>query len=592
MNRKRIAATVFCFSPPAGMVIVMQLFLLRLRTMHERASSFRVLLVGVAAALTLTAAASPTPTPSAPLNSGTEGSKAALVRIDLFAIAEIAHIDHGTGEVVITRGRSTVPLGSATGVLVSADGIVATTWENLAVDAGTVAVYSANELFAKVIGVPIVGNGGNPLGRGSTPDGYWAPHLQHCYDRVEHCIVFHVPQYRVHTYTAEPATVMAELLNHPSGPKDVALLRISGGGGAPTASLAASAAAPSANPAAAVAPGANPVLVGFTADPSPKAGPAELPVAVDATAGRISSPHDLAGPLDAGLSGGPVLDGAAGEVLGLMGPRQPDGQGTLVPAASIQAALAAAGVEASPSKFDAVFRRGIDHLSSGMGGSAESALEESLTYFDSALATSYLEQARKMSSEHPMGDQASAATETGKDGPLPVAFLPSFAGLLLVAGILVVLALRRSRAPARRGVGAGPPRPVGHSSSKAAVGAAFAPLKPKSSDSRTAMTRAARPDEDKALRQPGHGGTSPVRSEAAEHESPLPSKPSGPGGPGQPASEAAANANPGMDVDETRTAGPLAPRSAERKAGTFCSQCGRSVRPGGRFCSSCGYPVG
>ena len=586
MNQKRIAATVFCSrltSRDTGMAVVMYLFMAKLWMMHRRISGFLVFLVGVAAALTLTSAASPMPTPSATLKSDAEGSKAALVRIDLLAIAEIAHIDHSTGEVVISRGRSTVPLGSATGVVVSADGIVATTWENLAVDEGAVAAYSANELFAKVIGVPIVGNGGNPLRRGSTPDRYWAAHLQHCYDQVEHCIVFRVPQYRVHTYTAEPATVMAELLNHPTGPKDIALLRISGGGGAPTATLAAPAAAP----------GANPVLVGFTEDPSPKAGPAQFPVAVDTAAGRIRSSQDLAGPLDAGVSGGPVLDGATGQVLGLMGPRQPDGQGTLVPAASIQAAMAAAGVEASPSKFDAVFRRGIDHLSSGMGGSAESALEESLTYFDSALATSYLEQARKMSSEHPMGDQATAAADAGKDGPLQAALLPGFAGFLLLAGILAVLVLRRGRASAARGVGGAPPRPAGRSSSKGAEGRPVAPLKPQTGESQTAMTRAARADEDQVLRQQaGHGGTGPVRTEAAGHKSSPPSQSPASGGRGQPASGATGDVNTGPDGGETRTAGPLAPRSAERQGRTFCSQCGRSVRPGARFCSSCGYPVG
>ena len=310
-------------------------------------------------------------------------------------------------------------------------------------------------------------------------------------------------------------------------------------------------------------------------------------------AGRMSNSEDLAGPLDAGVSGGPVLDGATGQVLGLMGPRQPDGQGTLVPAASIQAAMAAAGVEASPSKFDAVFRRGIDHLSSGMGGSAESALEESLTYFDSALATSYLEQARKMSSEHPMGDQATAAADAGKDGPLQAALLPGFAGFLLLAGILAVLVLRRGRASAARGVGGAPPRPADRSSSKGAEGRPVAPLKPQTGDSQTAMTRAARADEDQVLRQQaGHGGTGPVRTEAAGHKSSPPSQSPASGGRGQPASGATGDVNTGLNGGETRTAGPLAPRSAERQGRTFCSQCGRSVRPGARFCSSCGYPVG
>ena len=72
-----------------------------------------------------------------------------------------------------------------------------------------------------------------------------------------------------------------------------------------------------------------------------------------------------------------------------------------------------------------------------MGGSAVSALEESLTYFDSALATSHLEQAKKMNSGQAMGDQGGAAN-AGKDG-LPAALVPGVIGVLLLIGVLAVL---------------------------------------------------------------------------------------------------------------------------------------------------------
>lgn len=518
----------------------------------------------ILAATTLSAGTSPSPSPSSPvtLSSGTEGAKAALVRIELLAAAEIAHIDHSTGDVAISRGKSSVPLGSATGVLVSADGIVATTWENLTVDEGTVAVYGANELFSKVIGVPIVGNDGNPARRGSTPDERWAPHLQHCYDLVQHCVLFRAPQYRVRTYTSEPGSVMAELLNSPSSPQDVALLRISGGGGAPTATLA--------DPDK--APGAESLLLGFTELPTPKTGPAVLPVDVDAAAGRITSRQDLAGLLDAGVSGGPVLDGATGQVLGLAGPRQPDGQAVLTPAAAIQAAMAETGVNVSPSKFDAVFRRGVDHLSSGnAGGSAESAFEESLTYYDSALATSHLEQARATRGQ--ATNQPAAATTDDETAGFPSSVLvPTLVGILLVAGIIMAITVRRRNSMAVGGSGGAS---SDHSRRQHAATDITAGVKPKNPLPATEETGT-------VLSAPGRGSKAQDRGQQSgpvRHEADRP-------GAAQ------------TDAEKTRTGGGFAtPFSAgqsqtEGPAPAFCSQCGRPVSPGARYCVGCGHPVG
>ncbi len=464
------------------------------------------------------------------------------MRIELSAVAEIVHIDHSSGEVEVARGRSTVPLGAATGVLVSADGIVATTWENLVVDQDEVAVYAANELFADVIGVPIVGNGGDPATRGSTPHPHWAPHLQHCYDQVTHCVHFRVPQYHVRTYTTEPGGVMAELLNSPSKPDDVALLRISGGGGAPTATIAA----PEATH------GADTLLLGFVKRPEPERGPAALPVTLDASTGVISSSEDLAEPFDAGVSGGPVVDPLTGQVIGLSGPRRDDGSATLVPAAAIRATLDQAGVEPSSSKFDVVFRRGIDHLSSeNPGRSAQSALEESLTYYDSALATSHLQQAQATAEPT---DSADAATAAGSDeeaqGLRWGAVLPILIAVLLVAGIIAALVLGRRRTPATAGAGSRPPEAGRWRSVPAAVASAL----------------------PATWRGDKHQGTAPRHSRPTDGLAPPDPRPPG----GEP--------------------GPVTAPTGSAVAGHgprgFCSQCGRAVEPGARFCTGCGHSVG
>ncbi|WP_255771731.1 zinc ribbon domain-containing protein [Pseudarthrobacter sulfonivorans] len=485
-----------------------------------------IIAAGILAVSVLTGGASPTPTPSpsptVALNSGTEGAKAALVRIELFALSEIAHVDASSGVADIRRGTSEVPLGSGTGVLVSADGIVATTWANLAVDEGTVAVNSANDLFNNVIRVPIVGNDGNPQRRGTTPDEYWAPHLQHCYNLVAHCVLFKVPQYRIRTYTAEPTSVVAELLNKPSNPQDVALLQITGGGGAPTASLA---------PPDAV-PGPKSFLLGFVGQPTTAAGPAQIPVTVDAAAGRIASQQDLGALLGSGISGGPVIDGATGQVLGLAGPPQADGRAILQPAAAIQAAMAAAKVEATRSKFDVVFRSGVDHLAAGnQGGSAVSAFEEALTYYDSALATSHLAEAKAMGSQQPAGQPTADASGADTSAPIPTVLLASLAGVLLLGGIVLALTMRRRR-----------PATV--------------------------------PGTPRAERTGGrHGSLTSMTAPAGHVSGPVDADETRAAGP-----------------FGARAAQP--PTDAGGQSRASCPHCGEPVQPGARFCPGCGQPVG
>ncbi|WP_164205494.1 zinc ribbon domain-containing protein [[Micrococcus luteus] ATCC 49442] len=524
-----------------------------------------IIVAGILAVSALTGSAGPGPTPSpspaVSLNSGTEGAKAALVRIELFALSEIAHVDASTGMADIRRGTSEVPLGSGTGVLVSADGIVATTWENLALDEGTVAVNSANDLFNNVIRVPIVGNDGNPQRRGTTPDEYWAPHLQHCYNLVSHCVLFKVPQYRIRTYTSEPGSVVAELLNKPSNPQDVALLQITGGGGAPTATLA---------PPGTV-PAAGSLLLGFVGQPTPTEPPAQVPVSVDTAAGRIASEQDLGALLDAGISGGPVIDGATGQVLGLAGPRQDDGRAVLQPAAAIQSAMAAAKVEASRSKFDVVFRSGVDHLAAGnQGGSAVSAFEEALTYYDSALAATRLEEAKAMGNQQPTEQPTADGSAADAGVPMSMVLLAALAGVLLLGGIVAALTMRR-RKPAVSSGSVHSERTGGRHGPDTGMTTAAGNVGGPAAD-RGLTTTAAPPGTDRGQAQTPREGAAQSGSE-----------------PNRPEQDGA---------DETRAAGPFAlraapatPEASGQPRGS-CSHCGEPVQPGARFCTGCGQPVG
>jgi hypothetical protein len=600
--------------------------------------------------MTLTGAIAPVPSPSDTLNSGTEGTKAALVRIELRAVAEIAHVDHTTGEVEIKSGQSTVPLGSATGVLTSADGIVATTWENLDVDEDAVAVYAGNELFAQEMGVSILGNDGDPARRGYTPDPYWAPHLQHCYDQVTHCILFHVPEYHVRTYTAESGGVNAELLNAPSDPRDVALLRISGGGGAPTAQLAAPDAAS----------GADTAILGFTGRPTTEAGPVEIPSSVDTAADRIESTDELTPPLDAGVSGGPVVDRTTGQVLGLAGPLEEDGSATFVPASEIQTAMEKEKVDASSSKFDAVFRRGIDHLSAGNPSGSESALEEALTYYDSALAIRHRDEARALAGEQANSAPAGGTADTGPQGSLPVAFLPILTGILLLAGIIVAIVMRRrgrsgsdptggtsaSAAGNRpRGSGSGPTggtsasaaghRPRGSGSGPTGgTSASAAGNRPRGSGSGPTGGTSASAAGNRRASAPAVAASSVIQDpkDQSSGNEEMPARSTAPGMereqtggraprshersesttwtrsaeyhvPGEPhstASTAEAPSAPETNVQATpesngngaHAAGHVPPRAAGGFIPAFCTQCGRSLSQGARFCAYCGHPVG
>ena len=484
------------------------------------------------------------PAPAAQeLVSGVEGSKAALVRIEVSATAEIAHIDHSTGEPNVIRGRYEVPIRSGTGVFTSSDGIIATAGSTLVVTEDQVVVHAANRLFQEEMGTALVGNDGDLSRRAQAVDPYWVPHLQHCYDRVEHCVLFFVPQYQVFPYTRESTSTPADVVPVPDGSTDVGLLRISGGGGTPTAELA---------PLGQELPQEG-LLTGFPGRPDPAVPPGQLAVGVDPATGALSSPEDVVGAMAAGMAGGPVLDPATGQVAGLAA--SGDGSPVLVPVQRLHEVLEAAGVPPTGSEFDVVFRRGIDHLASGhASASAASSLQESLTYYESALAATHLQVASRAA------DEATGGAPTGADdgggtlggrGPWVVAGV--VAALLLLG--LAILLLRRRRAGAAGPHAAAPAGPLSeHTTSSTARPATSVPAPPSPA---AAPPVTAPPPVTVPARSATEGESSASRERTRLRQSPALVRDSLP----------------------------------RQQSPAFCSDCGAPLRGGARFCGSCGSPV-
>jgi hypothetical protein len=221
-------------------------------------------------------------------------------------------------------------------------------------------------------------------------------------------------------------------------------------------------------------------------------------------------------------------------------------------------ALAAAGVQPASSQFDLVFRSGVDHLANGHAhGSAVTSFQEALTYYDSALAAQYR-------------DEAEAAGDTDETDAMPAAPTKDDGGVFggaviwIALGGLVLLAavfalaffLRRRRAGGRR------------------TSAASGPISP-------APTTDA-PGPELVHVSAAHG--------APRAGEPLPGPvrtPSGDDG--------------GRDRTRLRQSPAMAPagvpallaetRPASIPAPAYCSNCGGALRHGGRFCGSCGSPV-
>ncbi|WP_369137153.1 zinc ribbon domain-containing protein [Modestobacter versicolor] len=479
------------------------------------------------------------------LVSGVEGAKAALVRIEVSAIADIAHIDHSTGDVNVMMGEYEVPIRSGTGVFTSKDGVVATTGSTLLVTEDQVVVHAANRLFTEQMGTALTGNDGDLSRRAQAVDPYWAPHLQHCYERVEHCILFFRPVYEVLPYTAEPTSAPAELVHPPATAADVGLLRIGGGGGTPTAELA---------PAGQALPGTA-LLVAFTQPPDPTVPPSTMTVGVDPGSGALSSEQDLAAALATGGTSGPVLDPATGQVAGLAA--TVDGQPTVVPTQRLREVLDAAGTPPEGSAFDAVFRQGIDHLTSGhTSGPAASSFRESMTYYESALAAQYVSMTAGAADE-PADPTAAAGQDDGGDG-VPWPWLGGGAAVALLLLALALLARRRR---------AGRSDPDPDSADGLPVTVRSAPPEPS-------------PDRTPTVRAP----PAPVGAVARPAPGPgqqAPGAPSPVAPPGAPAAR-----------DHTRLQRSPAPLPTAGQSATYCWQCGAAVRAGARFCAGCGSPVG
>ncbi|MGY1820405.1 trypsin-like peptidase domain-containing protein [Geodermatophilus sp. SYSU D00079] len=520
-----------------------------------------VVALAAAAALLATSPATAADDGGTDLVSGVEGTKAALVRIETSVIAEIVHINHSTGDVELLRGRYTVPLDTGTGVYTSADGVIVTSGRTVEIDQETVSVSSANQLFTDQLGLTLTGNDGDMARRATTNDRFWSAHLTHCYDRVEHCVLFTVPEYTVIPYTGTPTRVQADLIGAPDGPGGVAVLRIAGGGGTPTAELAGDGEA---------AP-ADALLAGFDQPPAAGQPPVTLPVRTAEGSDQLTAEGNLPAALAAGMSGGPVVDPETGRLVGLATTAE-DGTPSLVPVADVRTALDAAGAPPSASAFDAVFRRGVDHLAGGAsGGAAASAFQESLTYYDSALAAQHLQTAQAQ------GQGAGAASDTGDEGPLSgTTGWAVLAGALLLAALLAALVVRRGRArrPAagRGGGGAGrPARAGGRAPDPVPATAAGGQVPP--------TTTAAAPRSGRGPAPDGAGRSAADLTTAAPRVVPVAVPP-----PARAGSDP--STGPAAGAAWARVAAPAG------ESPGFCSDCGKGLRAGARFCGACGARVG
>jgi hypothetical protein len=404
-------------------------------TLIRRIGSAAAVLVAFLA-LIPAAQASPADEP-ATVDTELVGTQAALVRITVIADVTIAHVNHSTGDVVIHQGTYEVPQAEATGVLVSGDGVIATLYRLLREDLDTVTVPAANRLFVEQIGAQLV-DGNDTTGPTHAMDPAIDEHLQHCYRRVEHCIVVPHERYEVALLSADAQdSLPATLVNQPSGPTDVALLRI-GAGGLPTAGLS-----PTQEPVDDAAVAGLEWEVSQS-DPATRIlQPAGEPVRLDGS--RLTGSQTLTSSLAGGLNGGPVIDRATGSVLALAD-CDPSFVVSAVGAASIQAALVGAGVTAARSGFDIAFADGLAQINRGEYAAAAERLQTATTYFDSALARDYLAfaQDRAAAQEGPVGNP------TPDDGGIPW-WMWGMLALLVLGALTAGLMIGGRRRPAGSG---------------------------------------------------------------------------------------------------------------------------------------------
>ena len=402
-------------------------------TLIRRIGSAAAVLIALFA-LMPAAQASPAGDEPATVDPELVGTQAALVRINVIADVTIAHVNHSTGDVVIHQGTYEVPQAEATGVLVTGDGVVATLYRLLREDLDTVTVPAANRLFVEEIGAQLV-DGNDTRGPTHATDPAIDEHLQHCYRRVEHCIVVPHERYEVVLLSADQEEpVPATLINRPSGPTDVALLRI-GAGGLPTASLT-----PTQEPVDDAAVAGLDWEVPQSAPTTRILQPAAEPVRLDGS--RLTGGPTLTSRLAGGLNGGPVIDRATGGVLALAD-CDPSFVVSAVGAASIQAALVGAGVTATRSGFDIAFADGLAQINREEYAAAAERLRTATTYFDSALAHDYLAIARDLASAQ---DDA-VSNPMPDDGGIPW-WMWGVVALLVLGALTAGLLIGRRRRPA------------------------------------------------------------------------------------------------------------------------------------------------
>ncbi|MGY1667653.1 hypothetical protein [Geodermatophilus sp. SYSU D00696] len=362
------------------------------------------------------------------------GARAALVRIDVIADVTIAHVNHSTGDVVIHQGTYEVHQATATGVLVTGDGVIATLYRLLREDLDAVTVPAANRLFVEQIGAQLV-DGNDTTDPTHATDPAIDEHLQHCYRRVEHCIVVPNERYEVVLLSAgEQEPVPATLVNEPSGPTDVALLRI-GAGGLPTASLS-----PTPEPVDDAMVAGLEWEVSQSAPSTRRLRPADEPVRLDGS--RLTGGPTLTSSLAGGLNGGPVIDRATGGVLAVAD-CDPSFVVSAVGAASIQSALVGAGITPARSGFDIAFADGLAQLNRGEYAIAAERLRTATTYFDSALARDYLTVAQDRAAA-----QEDAAGNAAPDDRGIAWWMWGVVALLVPGALATGLLIGRRRRPA------------------------------------------------------------------------------------------------------------------------------------------------
>ncbi|WP_448624932.1 trypsin-like peptidase domain-containing protein [Geodermatophilus sp. URMC 64] len=385
------------------------------------------------------------------VNTEVAGVQAALVRIKVITDVTIAHINHSTGDVVIHQGTYEVPQAEATGVLVTGDGVVATLYRLLRENLDVVTVPAANRLFVEQIGAQLV-DGNNTRGRTHATDPALDEHLQHCYQRVEHCVVVPHARYEVVLLSADQQDpVPATLINEPSGPTDVALLRV-GAGGLPTASLSPTEEAVD-----------DAAVVGLTwavsqSNPGTRAWqPADVSARLRGS--TLTGSRDLTTSLAGGLNGGPVIDRATGGVLALADCDPATNAVSAVGAASVEAALIAADIPTARSGFDIAFADGLTQMNQHEYAAAVERLEAATTYFDSALARQYLEVARERANA-----EEDAADTPIADGGGIAWWMWGLVALLVLAALAAGLLIGRRRRPAGPDNGPARSRAAGPSS--------------------------------------------------------------------------------------------------------------------------------